>query len=145
LSESCFNCKNAKFDQKTVSLLCVKSKSVAHKQLTFYFQMWKYFCRHLHSSLISMASLLFCLGTCLPVCLSACLPVCLSACLPVCLSPSLPVSQSPSLPVSQSASLPVCQSASLPACLPSSLPTQSRRQSQDNGKYPNVLKSKSIQ
>ncbi len=24
--------KNAKFDQKTVSLLCVKTKSVAHKQ-----------------------------------------------------------------------------------------------------------------
>jgi hypothetical protein len=46
--------KNTKFDQKTVSLLCVKSKSGAHKQLTFYFQMWKYFCRHLHSSLISM-------------------------------------------------------------------------------------------
>ncbi len=55
MSESCFNCKkNAKFDQKTVSLLCVKSESGAHKQLTFYFQMWKYFCRHLHSSLISM-------------------------------------------------------------------------------------------
>jgi len=45
---------NTKFDQKTVSLLCVKTKSGAHKQLTFYFQMWKYFCRHLHSSLISM-------------------------------------------------------------------------------------------
>jgi len=55
LSESRFNCKkNTKFDQKTVSLLCVKTKSGAHKQLTFYFQMWKYFCRHLHSSLISM-------------------------------------------------------------------------------------------
>jgi hypothetical protein len=40
---------------KTVSLLCVKTKSMAHKQLTFYFQMWKYFCRHLHPSLISMA------------------------------------------------------------------------------------------
>jgi hypothetical protein len=37
-------------------LLCVKTKSGAHKQLTFYFQMWKYFCRHLHSSLISMLS-----------------------------------------------------------------------------------------
>ncbi len=48
-------CKNTKFDQKTVSLLCVKTKSGAHKQLTFYFQMRKYFCRHLHSSLISMA------------------------------------------------------------------------------------------
>jgi hypothetical protein len=36
-------------------LLCVKTKSGAHKQLTFYFQMRKYFCRHLHSSLISMA------------------------------------------------------------------------------------------
>jgi hypothetical protein len=35
-------------------LLCVKTKSGAHKQLTFYFQMRKYFCRHLHSSLISM-------------------------------------------------------------------------------------------
>jgi hypothetical protein len=46
--------KNTKFDQKTVSLLCVKTKSGAHKQLTFYFQMRKYFCRHLHSSLISM-------------------------------------------------------------------------------------------
>ncbi len=46
--------KNTKFDQKTVSLLCLKTKSGAHKQLTFYFQMWKYFCRHLHSSLISM-------------------------------------------------------------------------------------------
>ncbi len=41
--------------KKTVSLLCIKSKSGAHKQLTFYFQMWKYFCRHLHSSRISMA------------------------------------------------------------------------------------------
>jgi hypothetical protein len=40
--------------KKTVSLLCIKTKSGAHKQLTFYFQMWKYFCRHLHSSLISM-------------------------------------------------------------------------------------------
>ncbi len=39
---------------KKNSLLCVKTKSGAHKQLTFYFQMWKYFCRHLHSSLISM-------------------------------------------------------------------------------------------
>jgi hypothetical protein len=46
--------KNTKFDQKTVSLLGVKTKSGAHKQLTFYFQMRKYFCRHLHSSLISM-------------------------------------------------------------------------------------------
>jgi hypothetical protein len=46
--------KNTKFDQKTVSLLCVKTKSGAHKQLTFYFQMWKFVCRHLHSSLISM-------------------------------------------------------------------------------------------
>ncbi len=46
--------KNTKFDQKTVSLLCVKTKSGAHKQLTFYFQMWKYVCRLLHSSLISM-------------------------------------------------------------------------------------------
>jgi DNA mismatch repair ATPase MutS len=35
-------------------LLCVKTKSGAHKQLTFYFQMRKYFSRHLHSSLISM-------------------------------------------------------------------------------------------
>jgi len=35
-------------------VLCVKTKSGAHKQLTFYFQMRKYFCRHLHSSLISM-------------------------------------------------------------------------------------------
>ncbi len=40
--------------KKTVSLLCIKTKSGAHKQLTFYFQMWKNFCRHLHSSLISM-------------------------------------------------------------------------------------------
>jgi hypothetical protein len=46
--------KNTKFDQKTVCLLCVKAKSGAHKQLTFYFQMWKYFCWHLHSSLISL-------------------------------------------------------------------------------------------
>jgi hypothetical protein len=46
--------KNTKFDQKTVSLLCVKTKRGAHKQLTFYFQMRKYYCRHLHSSLISM-------------------------------------------------------------------------------------------
>ena len=46
--------KNTKFDQETVSLLCVKTKSGAHKQLTFYFQMRKYFCRHLHSSLSSM-------------------------------------------------------------------------------------------
>jgi hypothetical protein len=55
-SESCFYCKktNTKFDQKTVSLLCVKMKSGAHKQLTFLFQLRKYFCRHLHSSLISM-------------------------------------------------------------------------------------------
>ncbi len=53
MSECCFNCKKTtKFNQKTVSLLCVKTKSGAHKQLTFYFQMWKYFCRHLHSSLI---------------------------------------------------------------------------------------------
>ncbi len=33
-----------------------QTKSGAHKQLTFYFQMWKYFCRHLHSSLISMVN-----------------------------------------------------------------------------------------
>ncbi len=46
--------KNTKFDQKTVSLLRVKTKSEAHKQLTFYFQMRKYFFRHLHFSLISM-------------------------------------------------------------------------------------------
>ncbi len=46
--------KTTKFDQKTVSLLCVKTKSGAHKQLTFYFQFRKFFCRHLHSSLISM-------------------------------------------------------------------------------------------
>jgi hypothetical protein len=46
--------KSTKFDEKTVSLLCIKTKSGAHKQLTFYFQKWKYFCRHLHSSLISM-------------------------------------------------------------------------------------------
>jgi len=39
---------------KTVSLLCVKTKSGAHKQVSFYFQMRKYFCRHLHSNLISM-------------------------------------------------------------------------------------------
>jgi hypothetical protein len=49
--------KNTKFDQKLFSLLCVKTKSGAHKQLTFYFQLWKYFCRHLHSSLISMPEL----------------------------------------------------------------------------------------
>ncbi len=48
--------KNTKCDQKTVSFLCVKTKSGAHKQLTFYFQMRIYFCRHLHSSLISMLS-----------------------------------------------------------------------------------------
>ncbi len=55
MSESCFNCKKTpNFIKKTVSLLCVKTKSWAHKQLTFYFQMRKYFCRHLHSSLISM-------------------------------------------------------------------------------------------
>ncbi len=54
MSESCFNCKNTKFDQNTVSLLCAKTKSGAHKQLTFYFLIRKYFCRHLHSSLISM-------------------------------------------------------------------------------------------
>ncbi len=54
MSESCFNCKKTKFDQKAVSFLCVKTKSGAHKQLTFYFQMCKYFCRHRHSSLISM-------------------------------------------------------------------------------------------
>jgi hypothetical protein len=55
MSESYLNCKkNTKFDQKTVSLLCVKTKSGAHKQLTFYFQMRKYFCSHLHSRLISM-------------------------------------------------------------------------------------------
>jgi hypothetical protein len=35
-------------------LLCVKTKSGAHKQQTFYFQMWKYFCKHLHSTPISM-------------------------------------------------------------------------------------------
>ncbi len=35
--------KNTKFEQKTVSLLCVKTKTGAHKQLTFYFQMRKYF------------------------------------------------------------------------------------------------------
>ncbi len=59
MSESCFNCKrNTKFDQKTVSLLCVKTKSGAHEQLTFYFQIWKYFCRHLNSSLISMVGTL---------------------------------------------------------------------------------------
>jgi hypothetical protein len=55
LSESCFNCKKTpNLIKKTVSLLCVKTKSGAHKKLTFYFQMWKYFCSHLHSSLISM-------------------------------------------------------------------------------------------
>jgi hypothetical protein len=38
--------------------LCFVSKTiVGHKQLTFYFQMRKYFCQHLHSSLISMVSL----------------------------------------------------------------------------------------
>ena len=46
--------KNTKFDQEIVSLLCVKTKSGAHKQLTYQFQMRKHFCRHLHSSLISM-------------------------------------------------------------------------------------------
>ncbi len=30
--------KPTKFDQKTVSLLCVKTKSGAHKQQTFYFK-----------------------------------------------------------------------------------------------------------
>jgi hypothetical protein len=30
-----------------------------HKQLTFYFQMWKYFCMYLHSSLISMIHSLY--------------------------------------------------------------------------------------
>jgi len=34
IAESCFYCKNTKFDQKTVSLLCVKTKSGAHKQPT---------------------------------------------------------------------------------------------------------------
>jgi hypothetical protein len=35
LSESCFHCKkNTKFDHETVSLLCVKTKSGAHKQQT---------------------------------------------------------------------------------------------------------------
>jgi hypothetical protein len=49
-----FIAKNTKFDQETVALLCVKTKSGAHKQLAFYFQMRKQFCKHLHSSLISM-------------------------------------------------------------------------------------------
>ncbi len=49
--------KSTKFDQKTVSLLFVKIKSGAHKQLIFYFQMRKYFCRYLHSSSISMVQL----------------------------------------------------------------------------------------
>ncbi len=53
MSESCFNCKKIPtLIKKTVSLLCVKTKIGAHKQLTFYFQMRKYFCRHLHSSLL---------------------------------------------------------------------------------------------
>jgi hypothetical protein len=55
--------KNTKFDQKPVSLLCVKTKSGAHKQLTFYFQMRKYFCRYLHSSPISMRETLTNSGT----------------------------------------------------------------------------------
>jgi hypothetical protein len=50
--------KNTKFDQKTVSLLCVKTKSGARKQLTFYCQISKYFCRHLHSSLFFMGLML---------------------------------------------------------------------------------------
>jgi len=66
LSESCFNCKKTpNLIKKTVSLLCVKTKNGVHKQLTFYFQMRKYFCRHLHSSLISMD---------LPVCARPWLP-----------------------------------------------------------------------
>ncbi len=48
--------KHKNFIKKTVSLLCVKTKSGVHKQLTFYFQMRKYFCRHLHSCPISMVS-----------------------------------------------------------------------------------------
>ncbi len=40
--------------KKSVSLLCVKTKSGAHKQLTFCFHVRKYFCSHLHSSRISM-------------------------------------------------------------------------------------------
>ncbi len=39
---------------KKLFLGFVKTKSGAHKQLTFYFQIRKHFCRHLHSSLISM-------------------------------------------------------------------------------------------
>ncbi len=54
LIESCFYFKNTKFDQETVSLLCAKTKSGAHKQQTWKFQTRKHFCRHLHSSLISM-------------------------------------------------------------------------------------------
>jgi hypothetical protein len=46
--------KNTKFDQETVSLLCVKTKSGAHKQQTYIFQVRTHFWRHLHSSLISM-------------------------------------------------------------------------------------------
>ena len=49
-----FIVKNTKFDQTTISLLCIKTKSGAHKQLTYYFQMRKHFCKHLHSSLFSM-------------------------------------------------------------------------------------------
>ena len=38
-----FIVKNTKFDQETVSLLCVKNKCGAHKQQTYYFQMRKHF------------------------------------------------------------------------------------------------------
>jgi hypothetical protein len=79
LSESCFNRKNSKFDQKT------ENKSRAHKQLTVYFQMRKYFCRHLHSSLISMvwcryAQCLYALLTSLKSCLSRMLRVVQKSC-----------------------------------------------------------------
>ncbi len=56
MSESCFYCKKPpNLIKKYVSLLCVKTKSGAHKQPTYNFQMRKHFCSHLHSSLISMS------------------------------------------------------------------------------------------
>ena len=48
-----FIVKNTKFDQETVSLLRVKTKSGAHNQLTI-LSNEETFCKHLHSSLISI-------------------------------------------------------------------------------------------
>ncbi len=52
MSESCFDCKKHQIWSKNYFFALCQNQEWGHKQ--FYFQMWKYFCRHLHSSLISM-------------------------------------------------------------------------------------------